>query len=95
MVTKTSGKKTVRRSGKNYQVTAIYGAVFKTAQAAKDTADKIKKASKFARVSPIKKTAKGYVLSVRFVMVTDKAEIKNKAVVGAKAQGARVSVKMI
>lgn len=95
MVTKTSVKKTVRRSGKNYQVTATYGAVFKTAQAAKDTAGKIKKASKFASVSPLRKTAKGYMLTVKFMMVTDKAEIKNKAVAGAKAQGARVSVKMV
>jgi len=94
MVTKT--KRTARKSAKvAYKVTAIYSAAFNTRSAAESVIAKIKKTSKYAGFSPIKKTAKGYAVTIRFVLVAANAAIRDRAVSGAKAQGARVTVSTI
>ena len=98
MVTKTSVKKTVRRSGKAksmYKVTATFARVYKTAQEAKAAALNVRKVSKFAGVSPVKKTAKGYSLRVQFVMMTEDIKMRDNAAKSARASGARVTVSKV
>ena len=96
MVTKSkTAKKPVPRktSGKlAYRIIATYKAMFTTKAAADAAIVKVRKQSKFAKFGPVKKTAKGYIVSVIFAfMTTDKAQ-KDRAVSGARSQGASVSV---
>ena len=92
MVTKT---KTVKGKRTAYKVTAIYTEVSKTRSSLESTVAKARKLSKYAVFSPIRKTARGYAVSIKFVMLAADAALKNEAVNGAKAQGAKVTVKSV
>lgn len=80
------------KTAKNiYRITASFTGRFKTAKAANVAFQKLRVNPK-AQVSPVKKSGNSYTVGVKYVFVTPSAKIRDGAVKGAKAKGARVTV---
>lgn len=75
-----------------YKVTASYTGSFRTLSDAKQAQARIK-TNPSAQVASVKKTSKGYSFGVKFDFIAPSIKVRDQAVKGAKAQGARVSVK--
>lgn len=73
-----------------YKVAASYIGKFKTATDAKTAHSKIS-SNPNAQVTPVKKTAQGYSFGVKFTFVTPSVKVRDQAIKGAKAQGAKVT----
>lgn len=86
MVVRKTTSKTI------YKVTASYTGAFRTLNDAKQAQARIK-ANPSAQISSIKKTPNGYSFGVKFDFIASGARTRDQAVKGAKAQGARVSIK--
>lgn len=74
-----------------YKITASFAGKFKSAEAAKVAFRKLSSNPK-ALVSPVKKSGNSYTVTVKYVFMTPSAKIRDHAIKGAKAKGARVSV---
>lgn len=74
-----------------YKVTAAYTGIFKTATDAKNAHSKLAGNSK-AKLTPVKKTSKGYSFGVKFSFVTPSAKVRDQAVRGARERNARVTI---
>ena len=86
MVVRKTTSKTI------YKVTASYTGAFRTLNDAKQAQARIK-ANPSAQVAPVKKTPKGYSFGVKFDFIAPSVKARDQAAKGAKAQGARVSIK--
>lgn len=74
-----------------YRVAANFTGRFKTATAAKTAFQKLRENPK-AQVSPVKKSGSGYTVGVKYIFVTPSVKIRDQAIKGAKAKGAKVTV---
>lgn len=74
-----------------YKITASFTGKFKSVEAAKVAFRKLSSNPK-AQVSPVKKSGSAYTVTVKYGFVTPSAKIRDHAVKGAKAKGAKVTV---
>lgn len=73
-----------------YVISATFSGKFKTVKAANAAAQKLKANSR--AVVRTKKLASGYSVSVSYKFITPSASVRDKALTGARAKGAKVSV---
>ena len=88
MIARKTTRKTV------YKVSASYTGNFRTLSDAKKAQTTIR-ANPSAQVAAIKKTPKGFSFSVKFDFIAPSAKVRDQAVKGAKAQGARTLVRAL